>query len=308
MKNVLIIVGVMLDLTHTAMAQTHFGQPDSSRITSKPLMVKEIMQEVDETHDVLAKENLLKEAAKARSGLAYLQLGQLALNQSLHSGGNVSLDTAKDILNDFKQAVRFGHLEGYLGMATLYDKGLGVTQNSFLAGCYNNLAKLNPDQRYIDLCNSRMAQDFVIVKPEGLQNTYEVNLKAQNLVSDFCQKGQGELLNARLSEQLRTALFQKICQTNNVVTDTQNKQNDFTLKNDDLILVDGALTVYKHGALTTYQLPLQKGQIVYQKNPEYSAYIFDGKDLRIANEGTVIQRGSKIYRIEQGQMKLGLNK
>lgn len=294
---------MIIGLTHTAIAQTHFGQPDS-RGKSKPLTVEEIMQKVADTTDLSAKERLLKEAVKTRSGLAYLKLGQLELNQLLHDKSNVSLDSAKATLNDFKQAVRFGYPEGYLSIATLYDKGLGVTQNSFLAGCYNNLAKLNPDQRYIDLCNSRMAQDFVIVKPEGLQNAYEVNLKAQTLVSDFCQKGQGDLLNTGLSDQLRTALFQKICQANN---SDEHTQKEFHLTNDDLVLINGALSVYQNGALTPYQLPLQKGQIIYQKNPAYSAYIFNGKDLRIANDGTIIQRGNKIYRIEQGQMKLGMN-
>ena len=227
---------------------------------------------------------LLKNATLNHSGLAYSKLAEL-----------YSQDHPSIAINYYLLSAKFGYPKAsYLKIAKLYQQGdNGLKKNDLLSKCYLNLSRDNPDQAMLSLCENQASNEFVYYHNLGVQTDFEIEDKARSVYKGFCQQANLGYLSNQLSTREKKAFQQLIC--------NQNDNETASLKNGDLVIKGNQILKISNGLYTKYQLPLNKGEVVYRFINPKQVYYFDGKELKLATEGMALVKGNEKFVFHHNQ-------
>jgi len=89
-------------------------------------------------------------------------------------------------INYYLQAAKYGYpSEGYQAIANIYQNGLGVEKDDFLASCYRHLATYNANKPLVEVCQSRYPDKFRPMPNMPLQSAKEIMKKAKTDYARF---------------------------------------------------------------------------------------------------------------------------
>jgi hypothetical protein len=257
--------------------------------TKKKVSVKELLlqasAEQKKGHLKISMADYLR-AAQMRSGYAYLHLGKL-----------LEKTNPKQALVDYQRAAQFGYPISYTFIAEMYQAGEGVAKNDFLSSCYMNLGKVNPGKQFMDICMQKEGTMFDYSFNEGFQNRFEAKKNAIKLYQSFCEGSDHYIVNPSIRGDEVSILRSLACRSTKKINDDQLTENDLVMRNSKIFQ-------YKRGKLLIYQAPLFSGQIVYKENRPFTPYIYNGKRLQPAPNGTSVKQGNNVFVVENGRLKL----
>lgn len=218
---------------------------------------------------------IYQQLAQTHSGLAYMRLASL------------NDDNPKKAIKDWLSAAQYGYPQkAYLAIAAIYDQGgNGLKKDGFIAQCYRNLAKPIVAQDMLTMCEQNTSM-FTYYPNQGIQNTYEAMIKARSDYQALCQRSDLSVLNRDYSKAEAKELQSLLC---------SDDVAQSSLKDNDLVLVDQKLYQIKSGMYVPYQAPLNTGEVVYRFIDPKQVYVFDGKQLTLAQEGMKIIKAGQSY-------------
>jgi TPR repeat protein len=200
-------------------------------------------------------------------------------------------------INYYLQAAKYGYpSEGYQAIADIYQNGLGVENDDFLASCYRNLATYNSNKPLVEVCKSRYPDKFRPMPNMPLQSAKEIMKKAQTDYALFCDNfNEHNLFNPLLDKNEQKILAQLLCHP-------ENKTINGQLKIGDIVLKEGDLFKYTNEGYMAYTQKMQNGTPVYRINPPISLYIYKEGQLKPTQNGDKIVKDGKPYIVKDNRL------
>ena len=248
--------------------------------------INELLAKYKVAKDSQQKQFYLTAAAEQNSGWA---------NKLLAKEINIP-DTQK--IKYYIQAAKYGYpTQSYQAIADIYEQGVGIKKDDFLAECYKNLSKTNPNRPLIEACKSRYQMAFEDRVNLGLQSSYEINKKADLDYKSLCiDSTNNNLLNPSMDKYERHILIQKICNKN-------VKQNDINhIQNGDLIYQDNKILKVTAKGNIPYNKTISDGLVIYKPNPPLSLYIAKGNELIAAVDGDQVIKDNLTYIVKNNRL------
>lgn len=284
-----LIFGLPVLHAKTALANEHSqknSDANASLNTTLPngKLIDELLTKYEVETDKNKKTFYLTASAEQHSGLANLLLAKKAntpVNKKIHY---------------YLEAAKYGYRnEGYQGIATLYDQGVGVEKDELLANCYSNLTKETPNQAFIGVCQSRYPQGFVVVANHALQSSKEIIKKADKDYQAFCKNfRQANLLSASIDQQEQQILANRFCH--------QKIAPNKLIHHGDIVLKDNELFQYTTKGYVPYLDQISEGLPVYRFNPPVSLYIYHDGKLVLAHNGDKVIKDDQSYIVKNNQL------
>lgn len=248
--------------------------------------INELLSKYKNTKDLQKKQFYLTAAAEQHSGLANYLLAQEV---------NIS-DPEK--IKYYLQAAKYGYpKQSHKAVAQIYQEGLGIKKDDFIAECYKNLSKEQPNSPLILACRSRYPNNGFLLENLGLQSSYEIKRQAGIDYKAFCGDiTNNNLFNSTIDKYEQQILIKKICNK-----DSQRTNKSY-IKNGDLIYKDNKIFKKTAKGYMPYNKKIVDGLIVYKPNPPVSLYIAKNHELIPAKDGDQVIKDHHTYIVKNNML------
>jgi hypothetical protein len=248
--------------------------------------INELLLKYEATKDLQKKQFYLIAAAEQHSGLANKILAQ-----------EINIPDSQKI-KYYLQVAKYGYpSQSYKAIADIYEQGLGIKKDDFLAECYKNLSQNTPNQSLIKACRSRYQMNFEIKTNLGLQSLYEIKQQASLDYTSLCiDSTNNNLLNPSIDKYERHILMQKIC-NKNVIPNNKNY-----IQNNDLVYKDNKILKKTAKGYVPYNKKIADGLVVYKPNPPLSLYIAKDNELVPAQDGDQVIKNHHTYIVKDNRL------
>ena len=279
-KNILLLVFIAIASSSASFATTEYKDLKHNKA------INELLAKYEVAKDPQKKQFYLTAAAEQNSGLA---------NKLLATAINIP-DTQK--IKYYLQAAKYGYpTQSYLAIADIYKQGVGIKKDEFLAECYKNLSKTNPNEPLIEACKSRYQMAFQDKVNVGFQSSYEIDKQADLDYKSLCiDSTDNNLLNPSMDKYERNILIQKICNK-----DVKHSDVNY-IKNGDLIYKDNKILKVTAKGNIPYNKKITDGLVVYKPNPPLSLYIAKNNELVPAVDGDQVIKESHTYIVKNNRL------
>jgi len=247
-------------------------------------LIDQLLLKYETTTDPTQKQFFLVASAEQNSGLANLLLA-----------GQDNVPANKKI-RYYLEAAKYGYpIKAYHAIADIYQHGLGVEKDEFLANCYSNLAKYNSNKPLVEVCKTRYPDRFMPMPNMPLQSGKEIFKKAQSDYASFCDNfNQHNLLNPLLDNNEQQVLARLLC--------TPESTDKPSVEIGDIVLKDDKLYQYTIKGYLPYHQKMQDGLAVYHFNPPVSLYIYKNGELQPTKEGDKVVEDGKTYEVKNNRL------